>query len=219
MFKAAIFDLDGTLLDSAEDLERACNYALDKFDLPHVDSQKYLLLLGKGRKKIIEAIVGEFFGNDNEEVIEKFLGYYNEYYEAHMFDHTKTFDGIQEMLVYLNENNVTTAILSNKPHDFTTALVSRIFGDRIKTVYGLKDGYEAKPNPVTLLEIIDRLGLEKHECIYVGDTEVDIQTAKNAQVKSLGVLWGFRTASILEREGADYIASTIDEMKRIIVNN
>lgn len=219
MFKAAIFDLDGTLLDSIEDLELACNYALSKFNLPHVDSQRYKLLLGKGRRKLIESIVEEFFGNDEEEVFEKFLSYYNEYYEVHMFDNTKPFDGILEMLDYLNNRNVITAVLSNKPHDFTQSLASRFFNDRVKTVYGLQDGYEAKPDPVTLLEIINTLDLKKHECIYIGDTEIDIQVAKNANVKSLGVLWGFRTASRLENEGADYIASTIDELKDIIINN
>jgi len=219
MFKAAIFDLDGTLLDSIEDLEAACNYALSKFNLPHVDSQRYKLLLGKGRRKLIESIVEEFFGNDEEEVFEKFLSYYNEYYEVHMFDNTKPFDGILEMLDYLNNRNVISAVLSNKPHDFTQSLASRFFNDKIKTVYGLQDGYEAKPDPATLLEIINTLNLKKHECIYIGDTEIDIQVAKNANVKSLGVLWGFRTASRLESEGADYIASTIDELKDIIINN
>jgi len=219
MFKAAIFDLDGTLLDSIEDLECACNYALSQFNLPRVDSQRYKLLLGKGRRTIIETIVGEFFGNDEKEIVEKFLAYYNSYYEAHMFDNTKPFDGILDMLDVLNDNNIITAVLSNKPNDFTKSLASSFFKDKIKTVYGLQDGYEAKPDPVTLLEIINGLGLEKSECIYIGDTEIDIQVARNANIKSLGVLWGFRTASRLESEGADYIASTIDEMKQIIMNN
>ncbi|MDW5300437.1 MAG: HAD family hydrolase [Sedimentibacter sp.] len=219
MIKAAIFDLDGTLLDSIKDLEDACNYALSHFNMPHVNSQRYKLLLGKGRRKIIESIVGEFFGNDEEKIIDEFLSYYNEYYSSHMFNNTKPYDGILDMLDYLNSNNIITAVLSNKPHDFTQSLVSHFFKDKIKIVYGLQNGYEAKPDPCTLLEIINILGLKKHELIYIGDTEIDIQVAKNANVKSLGVLWGFRTASLLESEGADYIASTIDEMKQIIINN
>lgn len=219
MFKAAIFDMDGTLLDSQTDLELACNYALEKFNLPQVDSQKYRLLLGNGRQKVIESIVGDFFGKDEPGTTEQFLKYYNEYYEVHMFDNTRPFNGIPEMLDYLNDNGVITAVLSNKPHDYTVHMSRRFFGNKIKTVYGLKEGYKAKPDPMTLLEIISSLGLEKNQCIYIGDTEIDIQLAKNANVKSLGVLWGFRPASVLEKEGAAYIVSTVDDLKKIIVNN
>lgn len=217
MFKAAIFDLDGTLLDSAEDLERACNYALSKFDLPKVDSQKHKLMLGNGRRKLIESIVSEFFGYEESEIVENFLGYYNEFYNQHMLDNTKPFEGIYEMLDILTGHNVVTAVLSNKPHNFTLKLVEHFFNGRIKYVSGLKDGYEAKPHPDSLLEIINDLGLKREECIYIGDTEIDIRVSKNAGVKSLGVLWGFRTQSLLEHEGADFIASNINEMTDIIL--
>ncbi len=219
MFKAAIFDLDGTLMDSAEDLEAACNYALDKFNLHHVDSQKYKLLLGTGRRKVVESIVGEFFENYDESTIEEFLVHYNAYYENHMLDHTKPYEGILDMLDYLNKNNILTAILSNKPDDFTKELVSRTFGDRIHYVYGLKDGCQAKPDPASLLDIISELKAEKNQCVYIGDTEIDVKTAKNAGIKSIGVLWGFRTSSVLQNEGADYIVSTADEIKKIVVHN
>lgn len=218
MFKAAIFDLDGTLLDSAEDLEKACNYALSKFSLPQVDSQKYKLMLGYGRRKVIESIVSEFFGFEQNDVADKFLGYYNEYYDAHMFDNTKPFKGIMDMLDILNEKNIITAVLSNKPHDFTKKLCDRFFNNKIKYSSGLKDGYSAKPDPASLLGIINDLNIKKEECIYIGDTEIDIQVAKNAGVKSLGVLWGFRTQAMLEREEADFIAADIDEMIEIILN-
>lgn len=219
MFKAAIFDLDGTLMDSAQDLEAACNYALDKFNLHHVDSQKYKLLLGTGRRKIVENIVAEFFENYNESTIEEFLVHYNGYYEKHMLDHTKPYEGIMDMLDYLKKNNIKTAILSNKPDDFTRKIASHSFRDMIDCVSGLKDGHQAKPDPASLLDIISELKTEKCECLYIGDTEIDIQTARNAGVKSIGVLWGFRTADVLESEGADYIVSTADEIKKIVVNN
>lgn len=217
MFKAAIFDLDGTLLDSAEDLERACNYALSKFNLPKVDSQKHLMLLGVGRKQLIESIVAEFFGYDEKEITEKFLNYYNEYYESHMFDHTKPFEGILDMLDTLKNNNVVTAILSNKPHDFVLELGERFFSNKVQHISGLKEGYATKPDPTSLLEIVHDLNLKKEDCIYIGDTEIDIQTAKNAGIKSLGVLWGFRAQSVLEREEPNYLASNIDEMTDIIL--
>lgn len=217
MFKAAIFDLDGTLMDSAEDLERACNYALSKFDLPKIDSQKHKLMLGNGRRKLIEDIVGEFFGYEENKIIEEFLGYYNEFYNAHMLDNTKPFEGIYEMLDVLSKHGVVTAVLSNKPHDFTLKLVKHFFKDRIKCIWGLRDGYEVKPDPRSLLEIINELKFKKEECIFIGDTEIDIRVSKNAGVKSIGVLWGFRTQSLLEREGADFIASNLNEMIDIIL--
>lgn len=218
MFKAAIFDLDGTLMDSATDLERACNYALSKYNFPEVDSQKHKLMLGKGRRKLAESIVSEFFGYEQNGVIENFLKYYNEFYDAHMFDNTKPYDGITDMLDVLNKHGIITAVLSNKPHDFTLKLARRFFNGKVKYVSGLRDGYKTKPDPKSLLEIIDRFGLKKEECIYIGDTEIDIQSAKNAGVKSIGVLWGFRDRSCLEREGADFIASNIDEMIGIILS-
>lgn len=219
MFKAAIFDLDGTLMDSAEDLEAACNYALDKFNLHHVDSQRYKLLLGSGRRKLVESIVEEFIENYDESTIEEFLVHYNTYYDNHMLDHTKPYEGIQDMLDYLNENNILTAILSNKPDDFTRKIVSNTLGDKINYVSGLKDCCQAKPDPASLLNIISELKIEKNDCVYIGDTEIDIQTAKNAGIKSIGVLWGFRTASVLQDEGADYIVSTVEEIKKIVVHN
>lgn len=219
MFKAAIFDLDGTLLDSVEDLEKACNYALSKFNLPQVDSQKYKLMLGYGRRKVIESIISEFFGYEQIDVTNKFLKYYNEYYDIHMFDNTKPFTGIMDMLDVLNKNHIITAVLSNKTHDNTIKLCKRYFNDKIKFSLGLKDGFNAKPDPASLLSILNDLNLNKEDCVYIGDTEIDIQVARNAGIKSLGVLWGFRTQTMLEMENADFIASNIDEMIEIILNN
>jgi len=217
MFTAAIFDLDGTLLDSVEDLEKACNYALSKFNLPQIDSQKYKLMLGYGRHKVIESIISEFFGYDQVDVTDKFLEYFNEYYDSHMFDNTKPFEGIIDMLDVLNKNEVITAVLSNKTHDNTITLCERFFIDKIKYSSGLKDGFNAKPDPASLLAIMDDLNIKKEDCIYIGDTEIDIQVARNAGIKSLGVLWGFRTQAMLEQENADFIASNIDEMIEIIL--
>ncbi len=218
MFKAAIFDLDGTLMNSAKDLERSCNYALSKFNLPKIDSQKYMLMLGLGRVKSIEIIVNEFFGSEQDEIVKKFLIYFNEFYDVHMMDNTKPFNGVIEMLDKLNSSNIITAVLSNKPHNFTLKLCNHFFGNKIQLVSGLKEGYKAKPDPASLIEIINDLGLKKEECIYIGDTEVDINTAKNAGTKSLGVTWGFRSRESLEHEEADHIASDISEMTDIILS-
>lgn len=219
MFKAAIFDLDGTLLDSAEDLERACNYALSKFNLPQVDSQKYKLMLGFGRRRVIELIVSEFFGFEEKDVVDKFLEYYNEFYESHMLDNTKPFPGIMNMLNVLSDSGVITAVLSNKSHDNTVKLTNEFFKDKIKYSAGLKEGCLAKPHPDSLLNLLNTLNLKKEECIYIGDTEIDIQVAKNAGVQSLGVLWGFRSEDIMRKENADFMASTMEELIHVVLNN
>lgn len=217
MHKAAIFDLDGTLLNSARDLEEACNYALSKYNLPHVDSQSFTLRLGSGRRKLIESIVNDFFDNGKKEIIEEFIKYFNEYYDAHLSDYTKPYEGINEGLKMLTENNIITAVLSNKPHEFTVKLVNYFFGNNVKYISGLQDGYKPKPDPKALLDIITDLGIRKEECIYIGDSEIDIRVSKNAGIKSLGVLWGYRDEALLKKEGADFLALNVSEMVDIII--
>ena len=217
MYKTAIFDLDGTLLNSARDLEEACNYALSKYNLPNVDSRSFTLRLGSGRCKLIESIVNDFFDNGKKEIIEEFLKYFNEYYDAHLSDYTRPYENINEGLKILTESNIITAVLSNKPHEFTIKLVNYFFGDNVKHISGLKDGYEPKPDPKALLDIIADLGVRKEECIYIGDSEIDIRVSKNAGIKSLGVLWGFRDEALLKKEGANFLASNVSEMVDIII--
>jgi len=216
MFKAAIFDLDGTLLNALGDIEEACNYALVQNNLPVIETEKYKAVLGKGRKKIIESIIPN--EHKNEKKINEILSNFNSYYETHMMNKTKPYEGIIELLDDLNKNNIITAIVSNKPHEYTKIIVNHYFGNRVKIVFGQRAGFDIKPNPDTLLEVINILNLAKNECIFIGDTEIDLMTAKNANIKSIGVLWGYRSLQKLESEGADYIVSTTDELKNIIIN-
>ena len=217
MFKAAIFDLDGTLLNALGDIEDSCNHALVKNNLPVVETEKYKSLLGRGRKNLIENLIPD--GNKNEEIINKILLDFNIYYENHMMNKTTPYEGIIELLDELNKNNIITAIVSNKSHEFTKKIVNHYFNDKIKIVFGQRKGYDIKPNPDTLLEVIELLNLDKDECIFIGDTEIDILTAKNANIKSIGVLWGYRSLKELENVNADYIVSTTDGLKNIIINS
>jgi len=217
MLKIAIFDLDGTLLNALGDIEEACNYALVKNNLPVVETDKYRTLLGKGRKKLIESLIPD--EKNNEETVNKILSHFNSYYGTHMMDKTIPYDGIVKLLDDLNKNNIITAIVSNKPHEFTKVIVNHYFGDKIKVVFGQRRGFDIKPNPDTVLEVIKILDAKQSECVYIGDTEIDIMTAKNANIKSIGVLWGYRSLKNLESAGADYIVSTTTELKNIIINN
>lgn len=216
MYKATIFDLDGTLLNALGDIEEACNYALVQNNLPVVETEKYKALLGRGRRKLIESLIPN--ENKNEETINEILSKFNSYYETHMMNKTIPYEGIIELLDELNKNNIVTAIVSNKPHEFTKVIANHYFGNKIKIVFGQRAGFDIKPNPDTLLEVINILNLAKNECIFIGDTEIDLMTAKNANIKSIGVLWGYRSLQKLESEGADYIVSTTDELKDIVIN-
>lgn len=204
MIKGIIFDLDGTLLNTITDIANACNYALEKINLPVHKEEAYKTFVGDGRRTLIERMTPE--SSRNEETINSLLELFDSHYNKHMWDNTKPYEGIMELLNFLKENNYKTAVLSNKPHEFTTKIVDKFFKDSFSVVYGHRDGHKPKPHPSSLLEIIEALELNKDEVLYVGDSNVDIITAREAEVKSVGVLWGFRTAEELKKEGATYLA-------------
>lgn len=215
MIKAVIFDLDGTLLNTIEDLANACNYALKQSKFPIHEVEKYKTFVGDGRYKLIERIVPQDFRTD--ETISKVLALFDEYYEAHMIDMTKPYQGVIELLDDLNNSGLKLAVVSNKPHEFTVEVVKKFFGDKLHITFGHRANTPTKPNPYSLIEAIELFNIEKHECVYVGDSNVDVETAKNAEVKSVGVAWGFRGAGELEEAGADYIVNTIEELRELIL--
>lgn len=204
MVKAVIFDLDGTLLDTLEDLANACNYALKSCGFKVHEVKDYTRFVGNGRYKLIERIVPDKYKEDKE-VIDKVLGLFDEYYEKHMVDMTKPYDGIIKMIEELKAKNIKIAVVSNKPHEFAVEVVRRYFGDTFEITYGQRPNHPTKPDPKTVYEVIELLNVEKNECIYVGDSDVDVNTAKNAGVKSVGVSWGFRGEGELREAGAEYI--------------
>ena len=210
MYKLMIFDLDGTLLDTLEDLANASNYALNKFDFETHEVQQYKTFVGDGVYKLIERIVPE--SHRQEETLLKVKEAFHSYYNEHNRDYTKPYEGSVEVLKYLRENGIHTAVVSNKPHSFTVKLVEELFGNSIEIAYGQRDGIATKPDPSTVLEVIDHFGVAKEECIYIGDTNVDIFTGKNAGVKTIGVLWGFRTKEELVSAGADYIIEKFEDL-------
>lgn len=214
MYKLAIFDLDGTLLDTIEDLANACNYALKSHGYTTHEIYKYKTFVGDGVYKLIERILPE--GCRDEVTKEKLKGTFDEYYEEHNMDCTKPYEGICEILDELRNSGIHTAVVSNKPNEFTKYLVDKMLGSSIELAYGQRTGIPTKPNPHTVEEVIEHFGIAKEECIYIGDTNVDILTGKNAGVKTIGVLWGFRSKEELASAGADYIVEAVRELKNII---
>lgn len=214
MIKGIIFDLDGTLLNTIEDLANACNYSLSTLGYKTHEVEKYKTFVGNGRYKLIERMLPE--GNRNVENIEKALKLFDYYYEKHMIDMTKPYEGIIDILDKLIDKEINIAVVSNKPHEFTTEVVKSYFGNRFKVVYGHKKDTKEKPDPWAVIEVINEFNVNKEECLYVGDSEVDINTAKNAGVKSVGVEWGFRGRDELEKAGANYIIENPEEILGIL---
>lgn len=214
MIKSIIFDLDGTLLNTIEDLANACNYALTTLGYKTHEVEKYKTFVGNGRYKLVERMLPE--DRRDMENIEKALKLFDTYYEKHMIDMTKPYDGIMEMLDSLINIGINIAVVSNKPHEFTTEVVKNYFGDRFKVVYGHKKNTKEKPDPWTVLEVIEEFNVNKDECLYIGDSEIDINTAKNAGVKSVGVEWGFRGKGELEAAGANYIVNKPEQILEIL---
>ena len=214
MIKSIIFDLDGTLLNTIEDLANACNYALTTLGYKTHEVEKYKTFVGNGIYKLVERMLPE--DRRDMENIEKALKLFDTYYEKHMIDMTKPYDGIMEMLDSLINRGINIAVVSNKPHEFTTEVVKNYFGDRFKVVYGHKKNTKEKPDPWAVLEVIEEFNVNKDECLYIGDSEIDINTAKNAGVKSVGVEWGFRGKGELEAAGANYIVNKPEQILEIL---
>lgn len=214
MIKAVIFDLDGTLLNTIDDLANACNYSLTIQGFPTHETEKYKTFVGSGVYKLMERILP--IDKRNKDIMDKTLGYFEEYYEQHMVDMTKPYENILETLQKLKTREVKLAVVSNKAHQFTLEVVNKFFGNTFEIVYGKREGYPIKPNPLSVEEVLFKLEITKEECLYVGDSDIDIETAKNAGVKSVGVIWGFRGKGELEKAGADYLINNPDELLEIL---
>ena len=215
MIKAVIFDLDGTLLNTLEDLANASNFALRSCGYNENPIKDYIRFVGSGRYILMKRILPEEDKN-NEEAIEKVLKLFDEYYGEHMHDTTKPYDGIYELIKELKIKNIKLAVVSNKPDEFAGETVNRYFGNDFEIKYGQRPNHAVKPDPKTVNEVMEYLNVTKEECIYVGDSDVDMKTAQNAGVKSIGVAWGFRGEEELKSAGADYIIRTPQELVNLL---
>lgn len=213
MYRYVIFDLDGTLLNTLEDLAEAGNHALKAFGFPTYETEKYRYFVGNGIPVLIKRICPEGCSPDT---LEKVREAFSEYYGPHCTDNTAPYGGIEDMLSELKKAGVTVGVVTNKDHDFSQKLVNDYFGDKIGMVCGRRDGIPKKPDPYSVNYLIERFGAEKKDVLYVGDSNVDMETAINAGVDSCGVLWGFRTEKELSDSGARYIAADAGELLRII---
>ncbi|MCH5210586.1 MAG: HAD family hydrolase [Oscillospiraceae bacterium] len=204
--KACIFDLDGTLTDTIRAIAHFGNTALAAYGMDGVSIEDYKIYVGDGRDKLIHRLL-KARNADTPEMFRNVCAVYNENYEKDWLYDTNVYDGIRELLERLKENGVKIAVCSNKPDNVVRFVLDSFFGkDYFDAVSGIIDGMPTKPDPYTALKIAESLNVKPEECLFLGDTNVDIFTAKNAGMTSVGVLWGFRTQTELVQAGADYIA-------------
>lgn len=209
--KAVIFDLDGTLLDTCNDLANAVNYALNKNGFPIHNPQMYKIFTGDGTDVMITRALPE--SNRDAETLKKVRDVYFEFYNEHSGECTRPYDGIPELLESLKERGIMLAVTSNKIEFMTQSVIKHYFGDTFDFVTGQSENVPPKPNPSMVFKAMKNLGVEPSECLYVGDTGVDAKTGKNAGIYTIGVLWGFREREELLENGAD---SVIDKPCQIL---
>ncbi len=209
--KTVIFDLDGTLLNTIGDLAVSCNVMLSKRSLNEHTYDEYCHFVGNGITRLVERALPEHLRT--EEYIASARRDFLDHYIAHIDIHTRPYDGIRELLAHLQDEGVNLAVASNKFNDGTRKLMAEFFPDiRFAAVYGNRDGVPFKPHPHVLYEIMEQCGSSAEECCMVGDSGVDMQTAHNAGVRSIGVAWGFRAREELVENRAMRIVDSPAEI-------
>lgn len=213
MINTIIFDLDGTLLNTLEGLKNSTNFALKKFNSPEITLEQTRSFVGNGVRKLIERAIPN--GEKNPD-FEKCLNTFKEHYSKTMYQKTVAYDGIEDMLTELKKRGIKTGVVSNKFDTAVKELCKNYFDGLIIVAIGESPNVRKKPAPDSVLKAMKILGAKPENTLYVGDSDVDIQTAKNSNLKSVGVTWGFRDRELLEKEGADFIINTPCELLELI---
>ena len=206
-----IFDLDGTLLDTLADLAASTNYALRKHGMPEHTIDDVRRFVGNGVRKLMERAVPD--GADNP-LFDKAFATFRQHYMEHSLDTTRPYEGVPEMLAELHERGCHIAVVSNKMMAATQELCRHFFPDTVEVAIGEHEaaGIRKKPAPDTVFAALQSLGVEKYNAVYVGDSDVDIETAANAGLPCISVLWGFRDRDFLIQHGAKTFISAPSEL-------
>ena len=216
--KLVIFDLDGTLLDTIEDLGDSVNEVLSSRGYPLHSYDDYCLYIGDGMEKLIRRSIPDDLRND-ELVVKGVLEDYKEAYTRNWKKKSKPYDGIMKCLDDLKAHQIASAVLSNKPHNFTELCVESLIGnEHFISILGQRDSVKKKPSPDGAIEICNNVNVDPSDVIFIGDTNVDILTGVAAGMTTMGVLWGFRKEEELREAGADYIVSDPNQILDIILN-
>lgn len=205
--KTILFDLDGTLLNTLDDITNAVNVALDACDLPRRTSKEVCAFLGDGYMLLMERAVGE-----RKSSLDKAYAVFSEYYSAHLEDVTAPYAGVVDALKELHGKGKKMAIVSNKGNEAAQILCKKFFYPYIELYIGVTDSMPKKPAPDMLYHALETLGSDKQSTIMVGDSEPDIQMARTAGIDIVSVTWGYRTQEQLEKEGATNIIHNVNEL-------
>ena len=210
-FHAIIFDLDGTLLDTLDDIANAANHVLAARGVPTHPNPHYRTFIGEGVVKLMLRALPE--AHQDEATVQACVGAYVQEYERTWKAQTKPYAGVPEMLDALVVRGLKLAVLSNKPDHFTQRCVSELLAQwTFDVVLGASDKFPRKPNPASAIETAKRLGVSPAECLYVGDSGIDMQTARAAHMRSVGALWGFRDQEELLKDGAQHLIDKPSEV-------
>ncbi len=216
MIKAVLFDLDGTLVNSLEDLAVSTNYALTRFGFPTFETYKYKYFVGDGMPKLIERVLPE--DKRDKDTLNTVLKVFMDHYGEHFADHTRVYPGIERLLKDIKKLKLKTAVISNKSQKPAEAVVGKLFGTEcFDIICGKREDYPAKPDPALTLKVVSELGVHTGECVLAGDSGMDMAAAKNAGIIGIGVLWGFRTEDELKNNGASYIVDSPEKITEIIM--
>ena len=213
-YKAVIFDMDGTILNTLEDLKNATNYSLRQFGMPERSLEEVRMFVGNGIRKLVERAVP---AGTPKEKIDQILDVFLEYYEIHSADNTSPYPGILELVEKLKKSGIKTAVSTNKADVPAQELGREYFNGIFDLIVGQQDGLKVKPAPDSVNKILSILDIQKKDAIYIGDSDVDVQTAKNSGLDFIGVSWGFRGREFLEKNGAKNIVDNANEIFDLVI--
>lgn len=214
--KACIFDLDGTLTNTLESMTYSVNLTLKEMGLSQITKDQCRMFVGNGARVLIEESL-KVSGDPKASRIEEGMKIYGRIFDQNCTYHVTPYEGIPEMLKALKDRGIHLTVLSNKPDRQTVKVVKEIFGDNIfDYAQGQKDGIRRKPAPDGVWYLMEQMQVSKEECLYIGDSEVDAATGKNAGLKTIGVLWGFRDRKTLETAGADHLIERPEELLQFV---
>lgn len=212
-----LFDMDGTIFDTLLDTAAAVNHVCRHYGLPERTIEQVSAGMGRGVSNLVKASLPEGFSASASEVLEV----YREFYDEHYLDNSRPYDGIIELLTALKAAGAKTAVISNKVHEYTQKIVDELYNGYIDVCIGETPGVPLKPDPAPVRLALERLGASAESAVYVGDTEVDMQTARNSGIACITCAWGLRGREFLLENGADpkHLADTPADVLRILEGN
>ncbi|MEZ3487491.1 MAG: HAD family hydrolase [Lachnospiraceae bacterium] len=214
--KACIFDLDGTLTDTLESLTFSVGETLREMGLPGISEDECRSFVGNGARVLMERAL-KAAGEEDLTRIDEGMERYGRIFDANCTYHVTPYEGVTGMLEKLRKMEVKLAVLSNKPHRQTVKVVREIFGEGVfDYVQGQQEGIPRKPDPAGVFRLLEKLEVTKEECLYAGDSEVDIRTGRNAGVRTIIAAWGFRSREELKAAGADTIIGRPEELLQFV---